>query len=132
MTTRKKNKNQQKEGSGFIKKVSSLFNLDTVIFFIIFLCCFCFCFYSFNPPFMNIALQLTPKHDSINISKSESYIKTSKTMHFAVKYKFTAPNYQTSVNLRLISALTMINKPKRDVLDPIFPTKVRVCFSTAR
>lgn len=34
MTTRKKNKNQQKEGSGFIKKVSSLFNLDTVIFFL--------------------------------------------------------------------------------------------------
>jgi hypothetical protein len=31
MTTRKKNKGQQKEGGGFIKKVSSLFNLDTVI-----------------------------------------------------------------------------------------------------
>lgn len=31
MTTRKKNKNQQKESGGFIKKVSSLFNLDTVI-----------------------------------------------------------------------------------------------------
>ncbi|KAG5684491.1 hypothetical protein PVAND_013721 [Polypedilum vanderplanki] len=29
MTTRKKNKNQQKETGGFIKKVSSLFNLDT-------------------------------------------------------------------------------------------------------
>lgn len=30
MTSRKKNKSQQKEGGGFIKKVSSLFNLDTV------------------------------------------------------------------------------------------------------
>lgn len=37
MTTRKKNKNQQKEGGGFIKKVSSLFNLDTVMFMILFL-----------------------------------------------------------------------------------------------
>lgn len=34
MTTRKKNKNQQKETGGFIKKVSSLFNLDTVILFV--------------------------------------------------------------------------------------------------
>lgn len=34
MTTRKKNKNQQqKESGGFIKKVSSLFNLDTVMFY---------------------------------------------------------------------------------------------------
>lgn len=32
MTTRKKSKTQQKDSSGFIKKVSSLFNLDTVMF----------------------------------------------------------------------------------------------------
>lgn len=37
MTTRKKNKNQQKESGGFIKKVSSLFNLDTVMLWVFFI-----------------------------------------------------------------------------------------------
>lgn len=37
MTSRKKNKVQQKEGGGFIKKVSSLFNLDTVMLWFCFL-----------------------------------------------------------------------------------------------
>lgn len=72
----KKNKNQQKEGGGFIKKVSSLFNLDTVNlsflhYFLLFAVLFCFDLIN-NPN--HLSLTLTRNINCIELNLTASFV----------------------------------------------------------